>query len=102
MVLTQSLGALVPSSDAFTALRRRVCQQMALSSFLCRVLGVGDRALHKILISLSTGDVVNADFRPSFSSPKGLLHNPDAVPFRLTRNFQVGALRGAFREGLGE
>ncbi len=43
----------------------------------------------QILISLSTGDVVNADFRPTLAGPRALLHNADTVPFRLTRNFQV-------------
>ena len=61
---------------------------------LCPVLGSW-----QTLISLSTGDVINADFRPMMSSNKGLLQNPDNVPFRLTRNFQVrqqisGFLRG--------
>ena len=48
LVLTQSLAASLPSLDAFDALRRRVCQQIALSSFLCHMLGVGDRSLHKV------------------------------------------------------
>jgi hypothetical protein len=43
----------------------------------------------QILLSLASGDVINADFRPSFTAQKGLFYNPDTVPFRLTRNFQV-------------
>ncbi len=48
LVLSQTLAATLPSFDAFDTLRRRVCQQMALSSFLCHMLAVGDRSLHKV------------------------------------------------------
>jgi hypothetical protein len=48
----------------------------------------------QILIALGSGDVINADFRPSYSVPhRGAMVSPDAVPFRLTRNFQVSASR---------
>lgn len=105
LVLTQTMAAVLPAPDAFAAFRVRFAQQLAVSNCLAHVLSVSDRTPQRVLFSQKSGDLVNAEFRPSYSSV-GLLVSPDAVPFRLSRNMQALltplGVRGPFAASMTE
>ncbi|KAL1451787.1 hypothetical protein WDU94_006133, partial [Cyamophila willieti] len=64
-------------------------RSVATSSMIGYILGLGDRHLNNILISLKTGQVIHIDFGIAFE--QGLiLPTPETVPFRLTRDVEDG------------
>jgi phosphatidylinositol kinase/protein kinase (PI-3 family) len=59
-------------------------RQLAVTSMLGYLIGLGDRHLDNILINCTTGSVLHIDFNVAFD--KGLrLRVPEIVPFRMTQ-----------------
>ncbi|CEP01214.1 hypothetical protein PBRA_001820 [Plasmodiophora brassicae] len=82
------MATMVSSHDMLWAYRRQFAQQMGLSCFLAYVLRVGDRSLHKTLLSRSTGNITMTEFYPSYNS-SNIIETSDAVPFRLSPNLST-------------
>lgn len=64
-------------------------RSVATSSMIGYILGLGDRHLNNILISLKTGEVIHIDFGIAFEQGM-ILPTPETVPFRLTRDLEDG------------
>ncbi|KAG5480422.1 hypothetical protein LSCM4_06188 [Leishmania orientalis] len=74
---------------------------LATMSMVGYVLGLGDRHLGNILISMSSGKVVHIDFGDSFDVGRLRHVLPETIPFRLTRMLtnamEVFGVDGVFR-----
>lgn len=51
------------------------------------ILGIGDRHLKNILISLNNGEIIPIDFGFAFGTATQIIQVPELVPFRLTPQF---------------
>eukprot|EP00796_Vickermania_ingenoplastis_P005790 gene5790-4141_t len=84
-------------------LDRRITYTVSLAtmSMVGYVLGLGDRHLGNILLSMSTGKVVHIDFGDSFEVGRLRHVLPETIPFRLTRmlsnTMEVFGVNGSFR-----
>jgi len=80
--------------------RTSYTRSVAVTSMIGYILGIGDRHAHNILVDLVTAEVVHIDFGIMFEQGK-LLHVPETVPFRLTRDIVDGmglcGCEGTFR-----
>nr|CCC89343.1 putative phosphatidylinositol 3-kinase [Trypanosoma congolense IL3000] len=91
------------SNTAEQWLERRTVftQSLATMSMVGYVLGLGDRHLGNILLSMSTGKIVHIDFGDSFDVGRLRHVLPETVPFRLTRMLtnamEVFGVDGVFR-----
>ncbi|KAH8611976.1 putative phosphatidylinositol 3 kinase [Trypanosoma vivax] len=91
------------SNTAEQWLERRTAftQSLATMSMVGYVLGLGDRHLGNILLSMSTGKIVHIDFGDSFDVGRLRHVLPETVPFRLTRMLtnamEVFGVDGVFR-----
>lgn len=63
-----------------------------MSSLFGYILGLGDRHLDNLLLDEGTGGIVQIDFGICFGMGTSVLHVPELLPFRLTRQ-----LTGLFR-----
>ncbi|KPA75271.1 putative phosphatidylinositol 3-kinase [Leptomonas pyrrhocoris] len=74
---------------------------LATMSMVGYIMGLGDRHLGNILISMSTGKVAHIDFGDSFDVGRLRHVLPETVPFRLTRMLtnamEVFGVDGVFR-----
>ncbi|KAG5480034.1 hypothetical protein LSCM1_06455 [Leishmania martiniquensis] len=74
---------------------------LATMSMVGYVLGLGDRHLGNILISMSSGKIVHIDFGDSFDVGRLRHVLPETIPFRLTRMLtnamEVFGVDGIFR-----
>ncbi|XQJ30873.1 phosphatidylinositol 3-kinase, putative [Leishmania guyanensis] len=74
---------------------------LATMSMVGYVLGLGDRHLGNILISMSSGKIVHIDFGDSFDVGRLRHVLPETIPFRLTRmltnGMEVFGVDGVFR-----
>jgi phosphatidylinositol 3-kinase len=74
---------------------------LATMSMVGYIMGLGDRHLGNILISMSTGKVVHIDFGDSFDVGRLRHVLPETIPFRLTRMLtnamEVFGVDGIFR-----
>ncbi|EPY34177.1 phosphatidylinositol 3-kinase [Strigomonas culicis] len=74
---------------------------LATMSMVGYVLGLGDRHLGNILLSMSTGKIVHIDFGDSFDVGRLRHVLPETIPFRLTRMLtnamEVFGVDGVFR-----
>ncbi|GET88168.1 phosphatidylinositol 3-kinase, putative [Leishmania tarentolae] len=74
---------------------------LATMSMVGYVLGLGDRHLGNILISMSSGKIVHIDFGDSFDVGRLRHVLPETIPFRLTRMLtnamEVFGVDGVFR-----
>ncbi|KAG5506478.1 hypothetical protein JKF63_05981 [Porcisia hertigi] len=74
---------------------------LATMSMVGYVLGLGDRHLGNILISMSSGKIVHIDFGDSFDVGRLRHALPETIPFRLTRMLtnamEVFGVDGIFR-----
>ncbi|NIG58597.1 DNA-dependent protein kinase catalytic subunit isoform X1 [Pontoporia blainvillei] len=73
--------------EAFLALRNRFASSHALLCISHWILGIGDRHLDNLLVSLEAGGVIGIDFGHAFGSATQFLPVPELMPFRLTRQF---------------
>ncbi|XP_068381983.1 DNA-dependent protein kinase catalytic subunit isoform X2 [Eschrichtius robustus] len=73
--------------EAFLALRSHFASSHALLCISHWILGIGDRHLNNLMVSLETGGVIGIDFGHAFGSATQFLPVPELMPFRLTRQF---------------
>ncbi|CBH09362.1 phosphatidylinositol kinase domain protein,putative [Trypanosoma brucei gambiense DAL972] len=80
--------------------REAYTRSVAASSMLGYILGLGDRHANNLLLHVGRAELVHIDLGFAFDQGK-LLHVPELVPFRLTRNivdgFGVQGTEGPFR-----
>eukprot|EP00934_Nitzschia_sp_Nitz4_P002999 Nitzschia sp. Nitz4//scaffold58_size112336//77092//87879//NITZ4_004044-RA/size112336-snap-gene-0.158-mRNA-1//1//CDS//3329555022//2989//frame0 len=74
---------------AWHSARMRYTRSVAVSSMVGHILGIGDRHTSNVLVHTKLGEVVQIDFGIVFEQGT-LLHTPERVPFRLTRNVVDG------------
>ena len=74
-----------PSAEAFLTLRAECGKSLAVSSLFGYILGLGDRHLDNLLLDEATGGIVQIDFGVCFGMGTSVLHVPELMPFRLTR-----------------
>ena len=86
--------------DTWYAARLAYARSTAAISILGHVVGLGDRHCANILLDVSTGEVVHIDLGVAFEAGR-VLHVPEVVPFRLTRDvvdgFGIMGTEGVFR-----
>ncbi|KAA0150445.1 hypothetical protein FNF29_05248 [Cafeteria roenbergensis] len=92
-----------PHPEAALQRRRAFSASLAAASAAGHVVGLGDRHLSNVMMVPSMGEVVHIDFGVSFEQA-ALLHTPELVPFRLTRDLTAamgaGGVEAGFRQGL--
>jgi len=76
-------------AQTFLDATRAYARSVAANSMVGHVLGIGDRHAQNILLNTKTAEVVHIDFGIAFEQGK-LLHVPETVPFRLTRDVVDG------------
>ncbi|CAG9462087.1 unnamed protein product [Pedinophyceae sp. YPF-701] len=76
----------LPIASQMYVFKQALCGQMALSYLMCFMMSIGQRTPYRILISCSSGRVLNIDFAPQYE--RGVAER-EPVPFRLTRNLQT-------------
>ncbi|CCW64462.1 unnamed protein product [Phytomonas sp. EM1] len=89
------------TAEQWLDLRIMYTTSLATMSLVGYVLGLGDRHLGNILLSISTGKIVHIDFGDSFDVGRMRHVLPETVPFRLTRMLtsamEVFGVNGVFR-----
>ncbi|XP_029040439.2 serine-protein kinase ATM [Osmia bicornis bicornis] len=78
-----------PSPETWFERRLAYTRSIATTSMAGYILGLGDRHLNNILIDQTTAEVIHIDFGIAFEHGK-VLPVPETIPFRLTRNIEVG------------
>ena len=80
--------------------RQSYIKNVAASSMIGHIIGLGDRHLSNILIDTNTAEVVHIDFGLAFELARAL-KIPEKVPFRLTREIEspmgVLGVQGSFK-----
>ncbi|XP_043513638.1 serine-protein kinase ATM isoform X2 [Frieseomelitta varia] len=77
------------SPETWFERRLAYTRSIATTSMAGYILGLGDRHLSNILIDQTTAEVIHIDFGIAFEQGK-VLPIPETIPFRLTRNIEVG------------
>lgn len=52
------------------------------------LIGIGDRHLENMLVSMKEGKIVGIDFGRAFGTANSIIQIPEMVPFRLTPQIQ--------------
>ncbi|KAJ2754735.1 transcription-associated protein 1, partial [Coemansia nantahalensis] len=87
-LLRDHVRARTASPMEFWLYRESFTYQIAVSIALTYMVACAQRTPAKLSISRATGSVCLHDLVPAQAAP-GLLHNKEAVPFRLTPNIQA-------------
>lgn len=77
------------SSADWWAKRLEYAKSVGVASILGYIVGLGDRHCHNIIIDRTTGHVIHIDLNMIFDAGR-MLHIPERVPFRLTRDMVDG------------
>ena len=78
---------LLPSADDLFVLKKQFTAYLAVNNFLSYILCLPHQDLSSIKISKRTAKFYYQNNKLTFQ--EGILTNLEAVPFRLTKNFQV-------------
>jgi len=84
-MLSKFLSTNVPSYTHLFTLKKELITQLALTSFVGYIMGIGNRPPSNISFSKSTGNVLQSEFYPNYNQ-EGYIKCDETVPFRLTRN----------------
>ena len=84
-ILIRAMNEHFNSSEKYFYFQRSFTTQLALNSLLQYAFDVNERSPSKLIFNRRNGNVLSPDFRFSYSN-QGFLDEPNAVPFRLTRN----------------
>jgi phosphatidylinositol 3-kinase len=99
--LARSMWQRSPSAEVWLERRTAYTESLATMSIVGYILGLGDRHLGNILMSMSSGRVVHIDFGDSFDVCRVRSTLPETIPFRLTRMLihamEVFGVDGVFR-----
>ena len=60
------------------------------------IVGLGDRHVQTILVDKATSEMIHIDLGVAFDQGQ-LLHIPEKVPFRLTRDLGISGTEGVLR-----
>lgn len=88
-IMLDFFRATYPSFDDFWLFRRTFSYQLACLTFMTYIMFMNTRYPQKLTISRGSGRIWGTELIPSFAVSKPVLHNTEAVPFRLTPNLQV-------------
>jgi transformation/transcription domain-associated protein len=88
-IMLDYFRATYPDFADFWLFRRTMAYQLASLSFMTYIMHMSARQPHKLSISRASGRIWGSELIPSMASPKALLYNGEAVPFRLTPNLQT-------------
>ena len=78
-----------PNFSDFWLFRRTFSYQLAALTFMTYIMHMNTRYPHKLSISRGSGRVWGSELIPSMAVGKPILHNNEAVPFRLTPDLQT-------------
>ena len=99
--LKNSLWISAPDSETWVKYIVNFNKTCAVTSIVGYIIGIGDRHLNNIMISLTDGGLVHIDFADCFEVDQIRENSPERVPFRLTRNlieaFGPCGVNGTFR-----
>lgn len=88
------------SADVWFTQKTNFARSSALMSIVGHVIGLGERHPLNIMYMHNSGNVVHLDLNECFEKAKNRSHNPETVPFRLTRMMVsvlgIGGLEGIF------
>lgn len=101
MDVANTMWYLSNTAEQWLDRRSTYAVSLATMSMVGYVLGLGDRHLGNILLSMNTGKAIHIDFGDSFEVGRLRLVLPETVPFRLTRMLsnamEVFGVNGSFR-----
>lgn len=72
------------NAECFVALKSNFINSYAVLCITQWFVGIGDRHLENLMISLKSGRVIGIDFGHAFGTATQILPVPELVPFRLT------------------
>jgi transformation/transcription domain-associated protein len=88
-VVQDFFRATFPQFSDFWLFRRTFSYQLAALTFMTYVMHMNTRNPSKMSVSRSSGRIWGSELIPSMAVGKPILHNSEAVPFRLTPNLQT-------------
>jgi len=87
-ILSKYVKSVIPSYSHLFTFKKQFTNQLALTSLIGYIMGIGNREPRNIRFSKSTGNLLHLEFYPAFDL-EGIVKCSDAVPFRLTRNLKT-------------
>lgn len=101
MDVANTMWYLSSTAEQWLDRRSTYSASLATMSMVGYVLGLGDRHLGNILLSIQTGKAIHIDFGDSFEVGRLRHVLPETIPFRLTRMLsnamEVFGVNGSFR-----
>lgn len=85
-LIVKSLKNLSKSLESYYVLRKNFTTSLAVMNVAHWLLGIGDRHLSNIMISMEKGQLIGIDFGVAFGAA-ATLQVPELIPFRLTSHF---------------